>query len=564
MLRRTSTGFGFLALSALMADRAYGGLAQEPAGPLAAREPHFTPKVKNVIFCYMSGGLSHIDSFDPKPRLAAEAGRPMPFQTERTMFNQDGNILPSPWEFTRYGQSGIPVSALFPHIGSVADELTVIRSMTAPFMEHAQANFYFHAGMPFTGFPSMGAWITYGLGTENQNLPGFVVLGSGGIPLGGVNVFGNGFLPAVHQGSMIYPENAEPLNNVRPRETDREQRARLSLIGDLDTGFLDRTGGDRQVEAAIDNYEIAYRMQTAVPELVDLSGETEVTKKLYGMDSPNASTAAYGRQCLVARRLVERGVRFVELTMVGTSGMGQAANPWDQHTKLEEGHTANALTVDQPVAGLVKDLKARGLLDDTLVIFSGEFGRTPFVQGTNGRDHNPYGFSLWMAGGGLKKGFIYGQTDEYGVSRGREFPHRARPARHRADPARARLSGTDLSLRPAATSAWPTSTDTRSAALSRRPARRPDGRASCLPWPRQSARESAGVSANTLTSRRPRRGADRVHRRGQGGPTESGRPARGRGKRVRFGQPPPCGPGTRTRSRAPNQPSSVLRAVLVT
>ncbi len=415
MLRHTSTGFGFLALSALMSDPAYAGLAQSAGdGPLAAKTPHFAPKVKNVIFCYMSGGLSHIDSFDPKPRLAAEAGQPMPFQTERTMFNEDGNILPSPWAFTNYGQSGIPVSALFPHTGSVADELTVIRSMTAPFMEHAQANFYFHAGMPFNGFPSMGAWITYGLGTENQNLPGFVVLGSGGIPLGGINVFGNGFLPAVHQGSLIYPENAEPLNNVRPRETDDQQRDRLSLISDLDTSFLARTGGDRQVEAAIDNYEIAYRMQTAVPELVDLRGETGATKKLYGLDSPNSSTAAYGRQCLVARRLVERGVRFVELTMVGTDGMGQAANPWDQHTKLEEGHTANALTVDQPVAGLVKDLKARGLLDETLVIFSGEFGRTPFVQGTNGRDHNPYGFSLWMAGGGLKKGFIYGQTDEYG------------------------------------------------------------------------------------------------------------------------------------------------------
>ncbi len=416
MLRNTSSGFGFLALSALMADRAYGGLVQDPSavGPLAVKDPHFAPKVKNVIFCYMSGGLSHIDSFDPKPRLAAEAGEPMPFRTERTMFNEDGDILPSPWEFTNHGQSGIPVSALFPHIGGVADELTVIRSMTAPFMEHAQANFYFHAGMPFNGFPSMGAWVTYGLGTENQNLPGFVVLGSGGIPLGGVNVYGNGFLPAVHQGSLIYPENAEPLNNVRPRETDAEQRSRLELIADLDDAFVDRVGGDRQVEAAIDNYEIAYRMQTAVPELVDLSGETAATKKMYGMESPNPSTVAYGRQCLVARRLVERGVRFVELTMVGTDGMGQAANPWDQHTKLIEGHTANALTVDQPVAGLVKDLKSRGLFDETLVIFSGEFGRTPFVQGTNGRDHNPYGFSLWMAGGGLKRGFIYGQTDEYG------------------------------------------------------------------------------------------------------------------------------------------------------
>jgi hypothetical protein len=415
MLRQTSTGFGMLALSALMADSSYAGLGQAVTdGPLAAKTPPLAPKVKNVIFCYLSGGLSHIDSFDPKPRLAAEAGEPMPFQTERTMFNDDGNIMPSPWEFTRYGQSGIPVSALFPHIGSVADELTVIRSMTAPFMEHAQANFYFHCGMPFIGFPSVGSWITYGLGTENQNLPGFVVLGSGGVPIGGVNLFGNGFLPAIHQGSMIYPERAEPLHNVQPSETDRQQRDRLRVIGDLDSRFLERIGGDRQVEAAIDNYEIAYRMQTAVPELVDLAGETEATKKLYGLDSPNTSTAVYGRQCLLARRLVERGVRFVEMTMVPIEGEGQSGNPWDQHGKLEEGHTANAMTVDQPVAGLLKDLKSRGLLDETLVIFSGEFGRTPFAQGSNGRDHNPYGFSLWLAGGGLKKGFVYGQTDEYG------------------------------------------------------------------------------------------------------------------------------------------------------
>ena len=454
MLRQTSTGFGWLALTALMADRAYAGLGQAGAagataaeGPLAAKAPDFAPQVKNVIFCFMSGGMSHVDSFDPKPRLAAEAGEPMPFQTERTMFNQDGNIWPSPWVFTRYGRSGIPVSALFPHTGGVADELTVIRSMTAPFMEHAQANFYFHCGMPFTGFPTMGAWVTYGLGTENQNLPGFVVLGSGGIPLGGINVFGNGFLPAVHQGSLIYPEHAQPLHNVSPSETDARQRARLSLIGDLDRQFLDRTENESRVEAAVDNYEIAYRMQTAVPELTDLRGETEATKKLYGLDSPNASTAAYGRQCLVARRLVERGVRFVELTMVGTDGMGQAANPWDQHTKLEEGHAANALTVDQPVAALVKDLKARGLLDETLVIFSPEFGRTPFVQGTNGPRPQPLRLQPLDGRRRPQEGLYLRPDRRVRLPRGRELPHRARPARHGAAPARPRLPGPHLPLR---------------------------------------------------------------------------------------------------------------------
>ncbi len=415
MLRKTSTGFGMLALSALIADPVYAALAgAKPDGPQAPKNPHFAPKVKNVIFCYLSGGLSQVDSFDPKPRLDREAGEPMPFQTERTMFNQDGNIFPSPWQFQRYGESGIPISELFPHIGSIADELTVIRSMTAKFMAHAPANFYFHAGTQFPGFPSMGSWITYGLGSENQNLPGFVVLGSGGIPLGGINLFGSGFLPAIHQGSFIYPEREEPLSNIRPSESNQSQRRRIALIHQLDRGFLARTDHNSQVEAAINNYEIAFRMQSAVPDLVDLNGETEATRKLYGLDSEVTAKAAYGRQCLVARRLVERGVRFVELTMVRGDGEGSMANPWDQHYKLVEGHTANAFVVDQPVAGLVKDLKARGLLDETLVIFSGEFGRTPFVQSKDGRDHNPFGFSLWLAGGGLKKGFVYGATDEYG------------------------------------------------------------------------------------------------------------------------------------------------------
>ena len=416
MLRKSSTGFGMLALAGLMADRNYAGPSKgEPEAPLIPKQPHFSPRVKNVIFCYMSGGLSQVDSFDPKPRLAKEAGQPMPFKTERTMFNQDGNIFPSPWGFEPRGESGIPMSEIFPHIGSVADELCVIRSMTAKFMEHAQGNFYFHCGTPFTGFPSMGAWVTYGLGSENQNLPGFVVLGGGGIPLGGINMMGNGFLPSVHQASLIHPGRDEPLRNVTPSEADHLQRKQLSFVRGMDESFLAGLGEHEPVEAAINNYEIAYRMQSAVPELVDLSGESEATKKLYGLDSETSPRSIYARQCLMARRLVERGVRFVELTMVSTGGITDGmANPWDQHKRLKAGHAANAYTVDQPVAGLIKDLKARGLLDETLVIFSGEFGRTPFVQAADGRDHNPMGFSLWLAGGGLKKGLIHGQTDEYG------------------------------------------------------------------------------------------------------------------------------------------------------
>ena len=409
MLRSASTGFGMLAATALLAEDTRSA---EPSGP---RRPHYGAKVKNVIFCYMSGGMSHVDTFDPKPRLAKEAGDPMPFETERTMFNQDGNIFPSPWAFRRRGRSGIPVSDLFPHVGGMADELCVIRSMTAKFMEHAQSNYYFHCGLPFAGFPSMGAWVTYGLGSENRNLPGFVVTGGGGIPHGGINMMGNGFLPSVNQASLIHPGRDEPLRNVVPSEPGRRQRRQLDFVRRMDEGFLSSVGSHEPIEAAIRNYETAYRMQSAVPELVDLAGETEATRKLYGVDSPNPSTAAYAKQCLLARRLVERGVRFVELTMVSTPGKSDGmGNPWDQHGGLEVGHGANALTVDQPVGALLKDLKARGLLEETLVIFSGEFGRTPFAQGTIGRDHNPYGFSLWLAGGGLKKGFVYGQTDEYG------------------------------------------------------------------------------------------------------------------------------------------------------
>jgi Protein of unknown function (DUF1501) len=412
MLTRGSMGFGMLALASLLAK---DGRAADPAkpGPLAPRPPHFPPKVEHVIFCYMSGGVSHIDSFDPKPRLSKEAGKPMPFAVERTMFNDNGNIFPSPWEFRRYGRCGLEVSDLFPHMGACADDLAVIRSMTVKFMEHAQGNFYFHSGQPFTGFPSLGAWVTYGLGSPSQDLPAFVVLGSGEIPLGGINVFGNGFLPNIHQPSVLYPDRKEPLQDIAPKESDRIQRARLRFIESVDRNFLAEADGNAQVEAAIENYQIAYRMQSAVPELVDLRGESEATKKLYGMDSELEGKRAYGLQCLMARRLVERGVRFIELSMVASKG-GGAGNTWDQHAKLKQDHAANAFTVDQPIAGLIQDLKARGLFEKTLVIWSGEFGRAPFVQGSDGRDHNPFGFSLWLAGGGVKGGTVFGATDEYG------------------------------------------------------------------------------------------------------------------------------------------------------
>ena len=408
MLARCSTGFGSLAFNSL--------LRGEGRGSEAARAAlDFPPKAKSVIFCFMSGGVSHVDSFDPKPRLEREAGKPMPVEVKPTMFNDVTGIMPSPWEFRKRGQSGIEISELFPHIATCADDLCVIRSMTSTGNEHAQANYFIHTGHQFLGYPSAGAWTTYGLGSESEDLPGFVVLASGGVPLGGVGIFGNGFLPAVHQASFLYPEEAEVLNNIRPADPASIQREKLGLIRALDRRFADSGTEEPAIEAAIRNYETAYRMQSSVPDLLDFRDESAATRKLYGMDSPVPETAAYAKECLLARRLVERGVRFVELTcLMRPSNPGQVGNPWDQHGELVAGHTEMAMQVDQPIAGLLKDLKARGLLDETLVIWAGEFGRTPFGQGKDGRDHNPFGFSIWLAGGGSKAGLVYGSTDELG------------------------------------------------------------------------------------------------------------------------------------------------------
>ena len=285
--------------------------------------------------------------------------------------------------------------------------------------EHAQGNYAMHTGFPFMGHPSAGAWVNYGLGSENRELPGFVVLESGGAvpPHGGVGLYSSGYLPAQHQASIIEVDQPEPVRNIRPPAGDLTQQSRLSLIRSFDEQFLGTTGGDAQVEAAVRNYETAFRMQTAVPELCDISGETKATRDLYGVDSDIPQHAAYARQCLLARRLIERGVRFVELSCLTQGiGAGGAPNPWDQHSDLQKGHAAMARQVDQPIAALLTDLKSRGLLDETIVIWAGEFGRTPFSQGSNGRDHNPFGFTYWMAGGGVKGGTSYGATDTFGLS----------------------------------------------------------------------------------------------------------------------------------------------------
>jgi hypothetical protein len=400
-----SGGFGLVALADLMAQEG------------RPKTPQFPARAKSVILCYMSGGASHVDTFDPKPRLAKEAGRPMPMPVLRTQFNQNGTVMPSPWEFRNRGRSGLEVSDLFPELGSCADDLCVIRSMTSKFSEHAQGNLFMHTGFPFIGYPSAGAWTSYGLGNESRNLPGYVVLRSGdaAVPHGGVGIYGSGFLPAVHQASLLSVDKPEPLANVQPHEEAAVQRKRLDLIGALDRGFAGDCGPNPHVEAAIANYEMAWRMQSAVPELCDIRGEEPSMGALYGLDDPEPKTAAYARQCLTARRLVERGVRFVELSCLTYNiGAGNAPNPWDQHSDLKAGHGKLGHQIDRPIAGLLRDLKARGLLETTLVLWMGEFGRTPFSQGSSGRDHNPYGFSVWMAGGGVKPGFVYGATDEFG------------------------------------------------------------------------------------------------------------------------------------------------------
>jgi Protein of unknown function (DUF1501) len=403
MLARCAGGFGAFALTALLGDKSF-------AGQISPNSPHFPPKARNVIFLYMDGGPSQVDTFDPKPLLQKENGLPFKMKMEPTQFNKNGNTLGSPWSFRNYGQSGIPISELFPHLAQCADDLCVIRSMTSNFSEHTAANYFLHTGLGLSGRPSMGAWTCYGLGSENQNLPGFVVLNGGLIPPGGLENFGSGFLPATYQGS-IFRAGAHPVANIQPTEAKSElQQNKLELMRKLDREALERMGHVDQVESAIANYELAFRMQTAVPELMDVKSESETTRKLYGLDASFEQTRIFGAQCLVARRLVERGVRFIELTCPAIAGPDR----WDQHANLKDGHEGNAQMVDQPIAGLLQDLKARGLLESTLVLWAGEFGRTPFAQGTDGRDHNPFGFSVWLAGGGVKGGTIYGATDEYG------------------------------------------------------------------------------------------------------------------------------------------------------
>jgi hypothetical protein len=301
------------------------------------------------------------------------------------------------------------VSELFPHVAECVDELCIVRSMVSKFPEHTSANYFLHTGSGLQGRPSMGAWISYGLGSLNRNLPGFIVLNGGLIPPGGLDNFNSGYLPAAYQGSIFRSANP-PLANIRRLESsDEKQRKKLDLLRRLDENVAVRSGHDDAIESAIANYETAYRMQSAVPELMNINGESAATRRLYGLDAAYEPTRIFATQCLLARRLIERGARFIELTCPSVG-----ADRWDQHGGLKKGHEDNSRAVDQPIAALLKDLKSRGMLDDTLILWGGEFGRTPFAQGSDGRDHDQFGFTMWLAGGGVKGGMVYGETDEFG------------------------------------------------------------------------------------------------------------------------------------------------------
>ncbi len=410
MLLRSANGFGALAMAALFGQPSTQAATETEAGPWAAKPTHFPLRAKSVIFLYMDGGPGSMDTFDPKPQLTKEHGQPFKMKMEPTQFDNNGNTLGSPWKFAQHGESGLAVSELFPHVAKCADELCVIRSMTSLFSEHTAANYFLHTGSGLQGRPSIGSWLGYGLGSETQNLPGFVVINGGLIPPGGMDCFGSGFLPASYQGSLFRPHDL-PLANISPLEKGAAaQQNKLALIKQFDNDLLSQTGKNDAIEAAIANAELAFKMQSAVPEAADLSQESAATTKLYGLDAAYEPTKIFARECLLARRLVERGVRFIELTCPQIGGNDR----WDAHGNLKKNHETNALATDQPIAGLLQDLKARGLLESTLVVWGGEFGRTPFAQGSDGRDHNPFGFTMWLAGGGVKGGMTYGATDEYG------------------------------------------------------------------------------------------------------------------------------------------------------
>src|SRR5687768_4454861 len=410
-LTRGGSGLSALALAHLLDSGATRASAAPAAkNPLAPKQPHYAPKSKSVIWLFMEGGPSHIDLFDPKPALEKYAGQPLPPSYGRpiTAMGTAGNaLLPSKRTFKQHGQSGLWVSDWYPEIAKHADELAVIRSCWADGLNHVGSVCQMNTGSILAGRPSMGAWVQYGLGSVNGDLPAFAVLLDDKEPLGGTKNWSSGFLPATYQGTPFRAEGPPLLDLAPPPGVSAEQqRAKLDYLKELNRRYNRERADDSELEARIDAYELAFRMQSSAPEAVDLSKETESTKRLYGMNEER--TRRFGTNCLLARRLVERGVRFVEL-YCGTGSQ------WDAHSDIEGNHSKMCGISDRPIAGLLTDLKARGLLDLTLVIWGGEFGRTPMSEATKGRDHNPWGFSIWMAGGGVKPGQAIGTTDELGL-----------------------------------------------------------------------------------------------------------------------------------------------------
>lgn len=404
LLTRAGMGFGAAAAHSLL-----GG----PANPLAPKAPHQTARVKSVIYLFMHGGVSHVDTYDPKPELKKRAGQTLPgsfaegLKTSRIDFNK-ALIQPSSFEFKRWGQSGLEASTLFPETMRHIDKLAVIRSCHGDAFDHAPALYLRNTGSQFPGRPCLGSWTVYGLGTENQNLPAFVVMSDGALK-SGPQGYSAGFLPAVYQGTVFRSGKYPVLDLETPKSlNEKAQRETLDFIHAMDQRDMAAHPGDSELEARIAAYELAYRMQSTAPEAVDISKESEATRKLYGIGEP--ATDAFGQRCLLARRMVERGVRFIQLYS-GT----HLGDDWDGHNDLSGSHTRMAVKSDKPTAGLLTDLAARGLLDSTLVIWGTEFGRTPLAEGKNGRDHHPYAFSMWMAGGGIKGGQVLGATDDFGM-----------------------------------------------------------------------------------------------------------------------------------------------------
>lgn len=394
-----------------------GGLGGLALGQMMAADhqprPHFAPRAKAVISLFMMGGVSQVDTFDRKPMLEKYAGQPLSGKGDVVVRQgHPGPLMPSPFTFQRYGQSGLEVSELFPKIGARADDLALIRSVVSKSNDHVQAAYALSSGVIRMGHPSLGSWVTYGLGSESRNLPGFVVIyDARGGPFGGPSNWSAGFMPAAYQGT-VFRSAADPIFDLRPNAgvSTEEQRARLTLLGKLNGLDAAQRASDSELAARIESYELAFRMQATAPEAVDITAETPATRKLYGMD--DAVTEPFGRQCLMARRMVERGVRFVQLYHGGLGN--QNTDTWDAHEDVRTNHTKHAAEVDTPIAGLLDDLKARGLLDSTLVTWHGEFGRMPISQRGLGRDHNPGAMSIWMAGAKIKGGQVIGSTDEFG------------------------------------------------------------------------------------------------------------------------------------------------------